>query len=238
MSMSSHIEWTEASWNPITGCSKFSPGCAHCYAEKMARRLQGMGRPKYRNGFSVTCHPEELEVPIGWKRPRMVFVCSMADLFHQEVPFDFIQSIFKTMGRALRHTFQVLTKRAERLAELAPRLTWTPNIWAGVTIEADAYAGRAEALKSTPAAVKFVSLEPLLGPLPSLKCAGLDWVIVGGESGPGARPMAAPWVTDIRNKTKAEGIPFFFKQWGGQNKKLAGRELEGRTWDEYPRVRK
>lgn len=234
MSENSHIEWTGASWNPITGCTKFSPGCAHCYAEKMSRRLHGMGRAKYRNGFAVTCHPEELATPLGWRKPKMVFVCSMSDLFHNDVPLEFIQRIFETMGCASWHTFQVLTKRAERLAEVAPLLPWTPNIWAGVTIESDTYAARAEALKSTPAAIKFVSLEPLLGPLPSLELVGLDWVIVGGESGPGARPIQSSWVIDIRDKATARAIPFFFKQWGGRNKKLAGRELEGRTWDEFP----
>ena len=234
MSASSKIEWTQGSWNPITGCTKLSPGCAHCYAHKMALRQQGMGRPKYRNGFAVTCHPEELQVPLTWNKSKMIFTCSMSDLFHKDVPFEFISSIFEVMGQASWHTFQVLTKRAERLAELGPLLPWTPNIWAGVTIESDAYAARAEALKSTPAAVKFVSLEPLLGPLPSLEMAGLHWVIVGGESGPGARPMEASWVTELRDKATAEGVPFFFKQWGGRSKKLAGRLLEGRTWDEFP----
>lgn len=234
MSENSNIEWTQGTYNPITGCTKYSPGCAHCYAEKMARWQQGMGRQKYRNGFSVTLHPDELETPLTWKKPRMIFVCSMSDIFHKDVPFEFIQAIFEVMGQASWHTFQVLTKRAERLAELAPLLTWTPNIWAGVTIESDSYAARAEALKSTPAAVKFVSLEPLLGPLPSLDLRGLDWAIVGGESGRGARPMAASWAEDIRDRSVALDIPFFFKQWGGPDKKAAGRSLGGRTWDEFP----
>ena len=228
------IEWTNNTWNPITGCTKFSPGCAHCYAQKMALRLQGMGRPKYRNGFTVTCHPDVLEVPFAWKKPEMIFVCSMSDMFHQDVSLEFIQAIFEVMNQASWHTFQILTKRAERLAELAPLLPWTPNIWAGVTIESDAYVDRAEALKTTDAAVKFVSLEPLLGPLPSLDYSGLDWVLAGGESGPGARPMQAAWVRDIRDKATARGIPFLFKQWGGRNKKLAGRLLDGLEWDEFP----
>lgn len=234
MSNSSSIEWTDATWNPITGCTKYSPGCDNCYAEKMAKRLHGMGKPKYRNGFNVTCHPAELQTPATWRKQKMVFVCSMSDLFHQAVPDAFIHQIFQVMNQCPHHTFQVLTKRAKRLAELATTLPWSKNIWAGVTIEADAYVRRADLLKEVPAEVKYVSLEPLLGPLPSLNVAGLDWIIVGGESGPGSRPMDVSWVTDIRDRAVGHGVPFFFKQWGGRNKKAAGRLLEGCTWDQFP----
>ena len=235
MSDNSSIEWTDATWNPVTGCTKASPGCDNCYAEKMAKRLQGMRKPKYRNGFTVTCHPAELKTPATWKKPKMVFVCSMSDLFHQAVPDEFIHQVFQVMNHCQHHTFQVLTKRAKRLAELVPTLPWSANIWAGVTIEADAYVRRANLLKAVPAAVKYVSLEPLLGPLPSLDITGLDWIIVGGESGLRARPMDASWVRDIRDRATKQGVPFFFKQWGGRNKKAAGRTLDGRTWDQFPR---
>jgi len=234
MSFTSQIHWTDGTWNPITGCTKYSLGCKNCYASKFAPRLKGMGLKKYKNGFDVTCHPGELQKPLLVKKPQKIFTCSMSDAFHVEVPVEFDLDIFNIMGQAHWHTFQVLTKRAERLAELSSLLPWAPNIWAGVTIESDAYAYRAELLKSTGAAVKFVSLEPLLGPLPSLDYNGLDWIIVGGESGPGARPMEESWVIDIRDQALAHGIPFFFKQIGGKNSKLAGRLLEGRTWDEFP----
>ncbi len=234
MSNNSSIEWTDATWNPITGCTKYSPGCDNCYAEKMAKRLHGMGKPKYRNGFAVTCHPAELQTPATWRKPRMVFVCSMADLFHRSVPDAFIHQVFQVMNHCPQHTFQVLTKRATRFAELAPMLPWSSNIWAGVTIETDAYVRRASLLKAVPSAVKYVSLEPLLGPLPSLDITGLDWIIVGGESGLSARPMDVSWVTDIRDRAVKHGVPFFFKQWGGRNKKAAGRLLDGRTWDQFP----
>lgn len=236
MSAASAIEWTEATWNPVTGCTKVSPGCRHCYAERMARRLQAMGQPNYVNGFEVTVHEHMLEQPLGWRRPRVVFVNSMSDLFHERVPLAFIRRVFEVMRRASWHTFQVLTKRSERLAEVAPVLDWPANVWMGVSIENADYTWRADDLRSTGACVKFLSLEPLLGPLPGLDLDGIDWAIVGGESGPKARPMREEWVLDIRERCLSAGVPFFFKQWGGVNKKRAGRTLEGRTWDEMPVV--
>jgi len=236
VSAASAIEWTEATWNPVTGCSKISPGCRHCYAERMARRLQAMGQPNYVNGFEVTVHEHMLNAPLGWRRPRVVFVNSMSDLFHERVPLAFIRRVFEVMRRASWHTFQVLTKRSERLAEVAPVLDWPANVWMGVSIENADYAWRADDLRSTGACVKFLSLEPLLGPLPGLDLDGIDWAIVGGESGPKARPMREEWVLDIREQCVSAGVPFFFKQWGGVNKKRAGRTLEGRTWDEMPVV--
>jgi len=202
----------------------------------MAKRLQSMGQRRYRNGFRVTLHPEVLDEPYRWKKPRIVFVNSMSDLFHKKVPFEFIQRLFGVMNKNQRHTFQILTKRPERLCELAPALNWTDNIWMGVTIENNDYVWRAEHLRMVGAYVRFVSLEPLLGPVPDLELDGIDWVIVGGESGPGARPMLQQWVLDIKEKCEREKKAFFFKQWGGVNKKKAGRLLEGQTWDEYPRM--
>ncbi|MBF0514540.1 MAG: phage Gp37/Gp68 family protein [Desulfovibrionaceae bacterium] len=234
MTLTSKIEWTDGTWNPITGCTPISAGCAHCYAKKMAPRLKGMGQEKYRNGFDVTCHSGELHKPLLVKKPQKIFPCSMSDMFHDEVPVEFIKEVFNIMGQAHWHTFQILTKRAERLSELSTLLPWPENVWCGVTIEADQYAHRVDLLKTTEARVKFVSLEPLLEPLPSLDYSGLDWIICGGESGPGARPMTEQWILDIRDKAVAHSVPFFFKQWGGRNKKLAGRLLEGRTWDEFP----
>lgn len=234
LSAASAIEWTEATWNPVTGCTKISPGCWHCYAERMARRLQAMGQPNYVNGFEVTTHEHMLEAPLCWRRPRVVFVNSMSDLFHERVPLGFIERVSRVMAQAAQHTFQVLTKRSERLAELAPALGWPANVWMGVSVENADYTWRIDHLRATAAHVKFLSLEPLLGPLPGLDLAGIDWVIVGGESGPGARPMREEWVLDIREQCLSAGVPFFFKQWGGVNKKKAGRELEGRTWDEMP----
>lgn len=230
----SHIEWTGATWNPVTGCTKISPGCKHCYAERLALRLQAMGQPNYANGFRVTLHEKALEKPLHWKKPRAVFVNSMSDLFHKDVPLAFIQRVFAVMRQAHWHVFQVLTKRAERLAELAPKLEWPPNVWMGVSVETQQYTYRIDLLRTVPAAVRFLSLEPLLGPLPNLNLEGIHWVIVGGESGPGARPMRPEWVTEIRDQCLAASVPFFFKQWGGVNKKRAGRLLEGRTWDEMP----
>lgn len=230
------IEWTEVSWNPVTGCSKVSPGCKHCYAERMAKRLQAMGQPNYVNGFKVTTHEHMLDRPLRWKKPRLVFVNSMSDLFHKDVPVDFILRVFDTMRRAEQHQFQVLTKRSHRLLELDAQIEWPPNVWMGVSIENEDYAFRIGDLRATSAHIKFLSLEPLLGPLPGLDLSGIDWVIVGGESGPGARPMAEEWVIDIRDQSIALGIPFFFKQWGGVNKKRAGRTLQGRTWEEIPGV--
>ncbi len=202
----------------------------------MAKRLQGMGTPQYRNGFEVTLQPKALEAPLGWPKPQMIFVNSMSDLFHDQVPDEYIKAIFDIMRRAHWHTFQILTKRAERLADLASQLDWAPNIWMGVSIESDAYVSRARDLAGTGAAIKFLSCEPLLGPLPSLDLSGINWVIVGGESGPGARPMAESWVLQIKDKCADQDVPFFFKQWGGVFKKKAGRLLQGRTWDDMPRV--
>lgn len=234
MAQKSSIEWTESTWNPVTGCTKISPGCKHCYAERMAERLQAMGQANYTNGFDLTLQPQMLELPLRWKKPQTVFVNSMSDLFHNDVPVSYIKKVFDIMRRARHHRFQVLTKRSERLAHLDPKLTWAPNIWMGVSIETDHYTKRIDELRETSAHVKFLSLEPLLGPLPNLDLDGIRWVIVGGESGPKARPMKEDWVTDIRDQCRRARVPFFFKQWGGKNKKKAGRLLQGRTWDELP----
>jgi protein gp37 len=234
MANNSSIEWTESTWNPLTGCTKISPGCQHCYAERMALRLQSMGQPHYANGFKLTLHEDSLELPLRWKRPQTIFVNSMSDLFHKDVPLGFIQKMFDVMNRASWHRFQVLTKRSDRLLELSPRLQWAPNIWMGVSVEKEDYLFRIAELRKTPAKIKFLSLEPLLGPLPNLKLRGIDWVIVGGESGPGARPMDPEWAIAIRDQCQAAGVAFFFKQWGGVRKKATGRLLEGRTWDEMP----
>lgn len=234
MATNSTIEWTESTWNPVTGCTKVSPGCKHCYAHRMAMRLQAMGQKNYRNGFEVTLQPHMLELPLTWKKPQRIFVNSMSDLFHPEVPEDFILKVFDVMGRAHWHQFQVLTKRSERVLELDRRLPWKPNIWMGVSVENERYASRIDDLRKTHAHIKFLSLEPLLGPLPKLKLRGIDWAIAGGESGPGARPMPAHWVTQIRDQCLRADVAFFFKQWGGVFKKRTGRILEGRTWDEMP----
>ncbi len=234
MATNSRIEWTEATWNPVTGCTKISAGCAHCYAERMARRLQAMGNPKYRNGFAVTLHPDTLEQPLQWRKPRMIFVNSMSDLFHEQVPLEFIRRVFEVMEASHWHTFQVLTKRSARLAELAPLLEWPPNVWMGVSVESADYTFRIDHLRRVPAAVRFLSLEPLLGPIPGLNLDGIGWVIVGGESGPGARPLRESWVLEIRDLCVESRVPFFFKQWGGVHKKRNGRLLEERTWDQFP----
>lgn len=236
MSTRSGIEWTETTWNPVTGCSKISPGCAHCYAERMARRLQAMGVGKYRRGFDVAVHENALAEPLRWRRPRLVFVNSMSDLFHSSVPAPFIEAVFDVMNRAGQHAFQVLTKRPDRVKLLEKRLHWTPNIWLGTSIESERWLGRRALLVGSGARTKFLSLEPLLGPLPGLDLSGIDWVIVGGESGPGARPMKAEWVRAIRDGCVRRNVPFFFKQWGGVFKKRAGRTLDGRTWDQMPVV--
>jgi protein gp37 len=228
------IEWTESSWNPITGCTKVSAGCLNCYAERLAKRLQAMGQKNYSNGFMVTKHEDALAIPSKWHKPQMVFVCSMSDLFHEDVSDDFIHRVFAVMNEAKQHTFQVLTKRAERLKELAPEFTWTENIWAGVTVESNQYTDRIDCLRTVPATVRFLSLEPLLGPIEALDLTGIDWLIAGGESGPRARQMRADWASSIRDLCVTNDVPFFFKQWGGVNKKRAGRTLEGRTWDEIP----
>jgi protein gp37 len=234
MGTQSKIEWTESTWNPVTGCSKVSPGCAHCYAERMAKRLRAMGQPNYANGFQVALHEHVLDLPLDWKKPQVIFVNSMSDLFHEQVPFDFIRRTFEVMRQASWHVFQVLTKRSERLAECADRLEWPPNVWMGVSVESEEFLPRVDDLRSAGAALRFLSIEPLLAPLPELDLQGIDWVIVGGESGPKARPMQEEWVREIRDQCLDSGVPFFFKQWGGTNKKRAGRLLEGRTWDEMP----
>ena len=236
MASNSTIEWTESTWNPVTGCNKISPGCKNCYAERMAKRLKAMGQANYRNGFKLTLQPHMIELPLKWKKPQTIFVNSMSDLFHKDVPLEFIQQVFNVMGRASWHRFQVLTKRGDRLEELAPRLTWTPNIWMGVSVESQKYVSRIDNLRNTGARTKFLSLEPLLGPLNDLNLSGIDWVIVGGESGVGARPMLIDWVTGIREQCRHANVAFFFKQWGGVQKKRNGRLLEGRTWDEMPRA--
>jgi len=236
MALKSAIEWTESTWNPVTGCTKVSPGCKFCYAERMAERLQAMGQPNYRNGFELTLQPQMLELPLTWKRPQTIFVNSMSDLFHKDVPLDYIQRVFAVMRQAHWHRFQVLTKRADRLLALAPSLDWSANIWMGVSVESSDQVDRIDRLRQTHARVKFLSLEPLLGPLPSLELQGIDWVIVGGESGPKARPVRTSWILDIRDQCRQAEVAFFFKQWGGRNKKQAGRLLEGRTWDEMPGI--
>jgi protein gp37 len=243
--MATTIEWTEETWNPTTGCDRVSPGCDHCYAMTLAKRLKAMGQAKYQRdgdprtsgpGFGVTCHPSELHNPLHWRRPRVVFVNSMSDLFHPEVPDSFIRAVFDVMTEARQHTFQVLTKRPQRMAALVS--SWPeaapPNVWLGTSIESDPYVFRADKLRATPAAVRFLSLEPLLGPLPSLDLSGIDWVIVGGESGHRARPVDAAWVRELRDRAVSSGAAFFFKQWGGRTPKAGGRDLDGRTWDEMP----
>lgn len=231
----SSIEWTEMTWNPTTGCDKLSAGCKYCYAEVMTKRLQAMGLEKYGDGFKVIrTHEEELSRPFTWRKPSVVFVNSMSDLFHIKVPLSFIQRVFNTMNRCPQHTFQVLTKRAELLEEYSNQLIWTDNIWMGVSVEDQRVEYRIEHLRKCGAQVKFLSLEPLLGPLPNLNLTGIDWVIVGGESGRKPRPMDSAWVVDIQQQCEAAGVAFFFKQWGGKNKKATGRELNGKTYDEMP----
>jgi protein gp37 len=234
MGQKSSIEWTESTWNPLTGCTKISPGCKHCYAERMALRLQAMGQANYVNGFTLTLHEEALELPLRWKKPQTIFVNSMSDMFHANVPLDFILRAFDVMRRAHWHRFQVLTKRSDRLSDLSEQLPWTDNIWMGVSVENDEYTDRIDHLRDTGAAIKFLSLEPLLGPLDNIYLDKIDWVIVGGESGPGARAMKSEWVVSIRDQCVEAGVPFFFKQWGGVWKKKFGRTLEGKTWDQMP----
>ncbi len=236
MAINSSIEWTESTWNPLTGCTRISPGCKHCYAGRMAVRLHAMGQPHYANGFKLSIHEDALELPLRWKKPQTIFVNSMSDLFHKDVPVAFIRRMFDVMRRADWHRFQVLTKRSDRLMDLSPQLSWPANVWMGVSVENSDYVFRIDHLRRTGAAVKFLSLEPLLGPQPRLNLRGIDWVIVGGESGPGARPMEEAWVTGIRDQCLKADVPFFFKQWGGVRKKQAGRSLEGRTWDEMPKL--
>ncbi|MBI2825278.1 MAG: phage Gp37/Gp68 family protein [Planctomycetia bacterium] len=236
MAQASAIEWTEATWNPVTGCTKISPGCKFCYAERMAHRLQAMGQERYRDGFRLTLQPDVLEIPLRWRKPRTIFVNSMSDLFHKDVPLGFIKQCFEIMRRAAQHTFQVLTKRPDRAAEMATELDWHDNIWLGASVENSDYTWRVHALRGVPARTRFLSVEPLLGPIPRLPLEGIHWVIVGGESGPGARPMREAWVTQIRDHCLRLHVPFFFKQWGGVRKSQTGRLLGGRTWDEMPKI--
>jgi protein gp37 len=235
MAGKSAIEWTESTWNPVTGCTKISTGCKNCYAERMAKRLQAMGQLNYRNGFRPTCHQHVLDLPLHWKKPQMIFVNSMSDLFHKQIPKDFVLKIFATMNKAPQHTFQILTKRATYLEDLSSSLPWSENIWMGVTVENSDYKERINSLRRTGAYIKFLSLEPLLGDVGVLNLEGIDWVIVGGESGPKARPIKARWVHDIQEQCKEQNVSFFFKQWGGINKKKNGRLLDGQTWDELPK---
>lgn len=262
----SNIEWTGLTWNPIVGCQKVSPGCANCYAERMSTRLAGMARKRGNSAGRLKSYlhvinnhgrwsgevrtvPEALDEPKSWKKPQLVFVNSMSDLFHHDVPLSFIHSVFRVMADCPRHRFQLLTKRHNRLVQLSDSIDWPGNVWMGVSIESDAYVGRADCLRRTKAAIKFLSLEPLLGPLPSLRLDGIDWVIIGGESGPGARPVDRDWVVDLRDRCQAQGIPFFFKQWGklrfnpdphdpsakenGGSAK-GGRMLDGEYWNQMP----
>jgi len=228
------IEWTETTWNPTTGCTKISAGCKNCYAAVLSKRLQAMGQKKYVNGFDLTLHHYSLQDPYKWKKPKLVFVNSMSDLFHQDVPLHFIQQVFEVMNNTQKHTYQVLTKRSERLLELSPYLTWTPNIWMGVSVEDMRVVERIDHLRQTPAMIKFLSCEPLIGPLECINMEGIDWVIVGGESGSKARPMEKEWVEDLQQQCSDQDAAFFFKQWGGVRKKKTGRLLNGRTWDEMP----
>ena len=234
MSDRSHIEWTDASWNPVTGCTKVSPGCAHCYAETFAERFRGVAGHPYEQGFDLRFWPNRLELPLRWKGPRRVFVNSMSDLFHESIPESYIRSVFEVMARADWHQFQVLTKRQERLAELAPRLPWPEHVWAGVSIENNRWVTRADALRRVPAAVRFISAEPLLGPLPSLDLTGIDWLIAGGESGPHHREARLDWFLDLRDRCQNADVAFFFKQWGGSHSKQGGRLLDGEEWSEMP----
>ena len=234
MSEISTIEWTDSTWNPVTGCTKISPGCAHCYAETFAERWRGIPGHPYEQGFNLKIWSQRLEQPLLWKKPRTIFVNSMSDLFHEDVPLSYIQEVFKVMEKANWHRFQVLTKRAERMVELAPKLSWPENVWMGVSVENRDYLWRVDHLRKVPANVRFLSIEPLLGPIGRFSLKKIDWVIVGGESGPGARPMKEEWVIGIKNQCVKQGVPFFFKQWGGVQKKKWGRVLEGRTWDDIP----
>jgi protein gp37 len=239
----SSIEWTEATWNPRTGCDRVSSGCDNCYALTLAKRLKAMGVARYRRdgdprtsgpGFGVTCHPDAVELPKSWRRPRLVFVNSMSDLFHAQVPIDFIRQVFEVMASTPQHTYQVLTKRARRLRRIAEELDWPPNVWMGVSVEDAKALSRVDDLRAVPAAVRFLSCEPLLGPLNGLDLTGIGWVIVGGESGPRTRSMDARWARDVRDLCVDASVPYFFKQWGGRTPKAGGRQLDGRTWDDMP----
>lgn len=236
MSITSKIEWTEATWNPITGCSKISNGCQHCYAATLAKRLQAMGNIRYKNGFEVTIHRDLFERPLEWKKPKMIFVNSMSDIFHEKVSDDDIFALFKVMNKANWHTFQLLTKRPERLSYISSRVEWTPNIWMGVTVEDSKSIGRCEMLKKCGAKIKFISAEPLLESIGRINLNGIDWLIVGGESGAGCRPLNKDWVIELRDLAKESNVPFFFKQWGGFHHSQGGSELEGVEYKEYPHI--
>jgi len=236
MAINSSIEWTKSTWNPVTGCTKISPGCKNCYAERIAKRLFAMGQANYVNGFKLTIHEHALKLPLKWKKPQTIFVNSMSDLFHKDVPEEFILKVFNVMNNAPWHTFQILTKRAERLAKISDRLVWGKNIWMGVSVENADYIYRIDNLRKTKAKVKFISFEPLIDKIEIVNLQGVDWVIVGGESGPKARHLSPEWVTNLRDQCLVQKVPFFFKQWGGINKKKTGRLLNGRTWDEMPQV--
>lgn len=234
MSKESSIEWTDSTWNPVTGCTKISSGCQHCYAEVFAERWRGIPGHPYEQGFDLRLWPDRLDLPLTWRKPKTIFVNSMSDLFHEGVPLEFIIKVFNTMGKASWHNFQILTKRSERLADVANDLTWPPNVWMGVSIESAKYIQRANHLKIVPSSVRFLSLEPLLGPIAEIDLSGIHWVIVGGESGPAARLMEADWVREIRRQCTAGRVPFFFKQWGGVQKSRNGRILDGQAWDAMP----
>jgi protein gp37 len=241
----STIEWTEATWNPTTGCDRTSPGCDNCYALTLAKRLKAMGVGKYQldgdprtsgPGFGIALHPDTLDQPRRWRQPRTVFVNSMSDLFHHDVPTDYVRRVFEVIADTPQHQYQVLTKRSKRLASIADELDWPGNLWMGVSVEGGRYTFRVDHLREVPASIRFLSCEPLLGPLPNLDLTGIGWVIAGGESGTEARQLLLSWVSDLRDQCRVANVPFFFKQWGGRTPKAGGRELEGRTWDEMPCV--
>lgn len=238
MSLKSSIEWTESTWNPVTGCNKISPGCKFCYAERMAKRLKAMGSENYKDGFKLSVHESSLYLPLTWKKPQTIFVNSMSDLFHKDIPVNFLMRTFEVMNNADWHNFQVLTKRSDILLKLNPIITWTKNIWMGVSVENQNYTYRIDHLRETNAHIKFLSIEPLIGPIDNLDLTNINWVIVGGESGPGARPMEESWVLRIRDICKESKVPFFFKQWGGVQKKKNGRLLRGKTWSQMPKLKK
>lgn len=234
MADKSHIEWTEATWNPVTGCTKISAGCKNCYAERLALRLQAMGNRRYKNGFHITLHEDVVDLPRSWRAPRTIFVNSMSDLFHKDIPLDFIQRVFATMRDCPQHTFQILTKRSDRVLALASKIEWPRNVWMGVSVEDSRVLSRIDDLRRVPAKIRFLSCEPLIGPLTRIDLTNIHWVIVGGESGPFARPMNIEWVREIFRACRKADVPFFFKQWGGVRKDLTGRKLGGRTYDEMP----
>ena len=238
MALKSSIEWTESTWNPVTGCNKISPGCKFCYAERMAKRLKAMGSENYKDGFKLSVHESALYLPLTWKKPQTIFVNSMSDLFHKDIPVNFLMRTFEVMNKANWHRFQVLTKRSDILLKLDPIILWSENIWMGVSVENQNYTYRIDHLRETNAQIKFLSIEPLIGPIDNLDLTNINWVIVGGESGPGARPMEESWVLRIRDICKESKVPFFFKQWGGVQKKKNGRLLKGKTWDQMPKLKK